>query len=323
MKTLDRLFCVAMAAFALMCNAFAAEPSSAKPLRIVTVLPPGPDVYLRALGARLSELLGRPVIIDNKVGASGVLALQAVASAPPDGSVLLAHSAAFLIFKAVQPSQPIDPVADFVAIAQVFGGGASVVVVSADSPVRSMQDLIARTKEAPGKLKYGSAGIGFPSHLATESLLQVTGTQALHIPFKGSDYLQAQLRGDVDFSIAVITSAMALVKSGKLRALAATSTERLRDLPDVPTLRELLKSDLLVQEFWVGLAAPAKTPPEVIRTLHAATVKALGDSAVRKSIENAGNTPGTGESPAEFGAFIRSENEKWRQIVKFTGIKAE
>jgi tripartite-type tricarboxylate transporter receptor subunit TctC len=305
-------------------RAFAAEPFPTKPLYLVTALPVGGDVYVRALGSKLSELLGQPVITDNKFGASGVLALQSVAYSAADGHVLLVHSPAFLITKSVQPSIAFDPVADFAAVAQIYGGGASVLAVRSDSPVKSIEDLIARAKAAPGKLSYGSGGTGFPAHLSAESFLYTARAQALHVPYKNTnDYIQALLRGDTDFSVAVITTAMSFIKAGRLRALGVTSSARLRDLPEVPTLREVLKSDLLIQEFWAGLAAPAKTPPDTIRALHAATVKALGDPAVRNTIETAGNVPGSGESPEQFAAFIRRENDKWREIVKLTGIKAD
>lgn len=311
----------------LLCTAAlaqGAEPFPSKAVRLVSALPPGADAYVRALGTRLAELMGQPFITDNKVGSSGVQALQSVATAPPDGHALLVHSPAFLITKNVQPSIPYDPVADFAAVAMIYNGGASILVVRGDSPVKSVEDLIARARAAPGKLTFGSGGVGFPAHLSAESFLKVAKAEALHVPFKSTaEYLQGLMRGDTDFSVAIATSAMSLIRSGRLRALGVATASRVRDLPDVPTLRELLKSDLLVQDFWAGLAAPAKTPPEVIRALNAATVKALSDPVVRRSIETPGNTPAGAETPEEFSAFIRRENDKWRDIVKLTGVKPE
>jgi tripartite-type tricarboxylate transporter receptor subunit TctC len=315
----------ALATALLSAAAIAAEPSFPfKPLRLITVLPVGADIYVRALGTKFSEIFGQPVITENRPGASGVLAVQSVLSAPADGHVLLIHSPAFFISKSTQPSLAFDPMADFAAVAQIYGGGLSFLVVRGDSPITSIEALIARARTAPGKISYGSTGAGLTAHLSAESFLQIAQIQALHIPYKSTaDYMQALVRGDTDFSVALGTSAMPLIRSGRLRALGVTSAARSRDLPDVPTLRELLKSELLVQEFWAGLAAPAKTPPEAVRVLHAATVKALGDPAVRKSIESTGNVPATGESPEEFAAYMRRENDKWREIVKRTGLRAD
>jgi tripartite-type tricarboxylate transporter receptor subunit TctC len=233
------------------------------------------------------------------------------------------HSPAFLIAKHVQPSMAYDPM-ELAPVAQIYGGGASIVVVRGDSQYKSLDDLVARAKTAPGKVSYGSGGVGFPAHLSAESILQTTGTQALHVPYKSTaEYLQALIRGDTDFSVAIATSAMPLIRSGRLRAVAVMNASRTRDMPDVPTVRELLKNDLLVQEFWAGLAAAAKTPPDTIRALYAATAKALADPVVRKVIEAPGNVPMAADSPEAFGAFVRRENDRWRTIVKLVGIKPE
>jgi tripartite-type tricarboxylate transporter receptor subunit TctC len=322
MKAAIALLAASAVAAAGMAAARAAEPFPSRPMRIVTVLPVGSDTYVRAVGARLSELLGQPLIVENRLGASGAIGLQAVVGAAPDGHTLMIHSPAFLIARSVQAGAVFEAVADLTPVAQIYGASALVLSVRSESGAKSIEDLVARG--ASGKLSYGSGGAGFPAHLAAEAFLLVTRTRALHVPFKSTaEYLQALIRGDVDFALGVSTSSMAQVKSGRLRALGVTSAERLRDLPDVPTLREVLKSELLVQEFWAGLAAPAKTPADIVRSVHAATVKALGDPAVRRSIEATGSVPVASESPEAFAALIRREGERWREIVKLTGVKAE
>jgi tripartite-type tricarboxylate transporter receptor subunit TctC len=295
----------------------------AKPVHIVTALPAGLDAYVRVLGARFSEQIGQPVLVDNRPGGSFVIAARAVSGAPPDGSTLLIYSVIFLITKNVQPSLAFDPLADFAPVAKIYGEGASLLMVRPDSPFRTVQDLVARAKAAPGKLIHGGT-LATASHLAAASLLAVAGTKGFHVPFKNAgDDIPAILRGDLDFSFGASTVVLPYVMSGKVRVLGVTSGARLRALPDVPTLRETMGSDLLVQDNWTGLGVPAKTPGEVIARWHAETVRALADPGMLKVIDAGGNQPAAGESTEQFAAFIRRENDKWRQIVKLSGLKID
>lgn len=293
-------------------------------MRLITAIPVGADIYVRVLGTRLTDLLGQQVIIENRIGGSQSLAVQSVANAPPDGHTLLIQSVAALISKSVNPKREFDPVGDFAAVAKIYGGGASALVVRSESAARSIEDIVSLAKASPGKLSYGATERGSLSHLSTELFIFATNTQAFHVPFKTpADFLQAMLRGDVDFAIVATTQSMPQIRAGKVRALGVTSAERLSDLPDVPTLRERLKNDLLIQENWAGLAVPLKTPGDIVRRLNAETIKALTDPGLRKAIETAGNEPAAAETPEQYAAFVRRENDRWREIVKVSGVKPD
>ena len=312
------------AALVLSGNTKAQSTYPTKPVHLVTNNPIGPDVYVRMLGTRLADQMGQPVIVDNRPGLGGALAAQAVSGALSDGYTLLIQYVGILITKHVNPRLAFDPVEDLVQVAKIYDRGASVLVVRADSAAKNLEDLVAQAKASPGKLSYGSAGIGGAPHLAAQLILKITGTQALHVPFKGNaEFFQALLRGDVDFGIFATTSSSTQIKAGKVRALAVTSSARTKDLPDVPTLRDVLNKDILVMENWTGLAAPVKTPAEIVRRLNAETIKALTDPALRKVIEAAGNEPAAAESTEQYAAFVRRENDKWREIVKVSGVKPD
>ena len=303
--------------------ASAAEAFPTKTLHLVTALPAGVDAYVRVLAERLSVQLGQSVVVDNRPGGAMVPSVKAVTGPPPDGHNLLVYSVVVLITKNVQPDLPYDPIADFAPVAKIYGGGASVLYVSPSSRFRNVQELIAEARANPGVVKHGGS-YGTSSHLQAASFLAIAGAKGFHIPFRGpGDDLPALLRGDIDFSFTVSTVALPMIATGKLRALAVTSGQRVKALPDVPTLREALNNDLLIQENWTGLAAPAKTPREVVTRLNAETFKAVGDPAMLKVIESGGNLPAAAESPEQFAQFIRREYDKWREVVKLTGMKVE
>lgn len=311
-----------MAAPPLSRMAFAAEPFPTRPVRVIIPYAAGggPDVLARQVGPRIGEALGQPLVLENKVGAAGVLAAQFVAQQPPDGYNLLMGSNTHLIQKVLQPDLKFDPLGEFTPVSNM-AASPTVMVVSADSPHKSAADVIAYGKANPGKMNYGSGGIGTSAHLAGATLVSLAGLKATHIPLKGSVEITASLlRGDTDFAFPVAGTAMPQVKGGKLRALAVTSASRLKELPDVPTLKEVLKSDLAVQESWFGFWAPVKTPPEVVAKLHASINKVLADPAVKSQFESAGNSAAITESPQVFAAFVRSEYKKWADIVKLTGV---
>lgn len=198
------------------------------------------------------------------------------------------------------------------------------VLVRPESPARSLEQLLAIARATPDKFIYGVGGIGGQPHLSAASLLAVSGIKALHVPFKiQNDVALALLRGDVDFTILAATTSLPLIQTGKFRVLAVTSGRRAKNFPDVPTVREIIKNDLMVHETFAGLAAPAKTPVELVRRLHAEVSKTLVDASVRKALETGGNEPALEESADQFAAFLRRENEQWREIVRLTGVKVE
>lgn len=305
-------------------RAFAAEAFPTRPVRVIIPYAAGggPDVLARQFGPVLGEALGQAVVLENKVGAAGVLAAQFVAQQPADGYNLLMGSNTHLIQKLLQPDLRFDPVGDFTPVSNM-AASPTVMVVRADGPHRKVEDVIAAAKAKPGTMNYSSGGIGTSAHLAGATLVSLAGLAATHIPLKGSVEITASLlRGDTEFAFPVAATGIPQVKGGKLRALAVTSEQRLKELPDVPTLKEVLKNDLAVQESWFGYWAPANTPADIVGKLHAAISKGLADPAVKAKFEAAGNVVATSESPQAFAAFVRSENRKWAEIVKLTAARA-
>jgi tripartite-type tricarboxylate transporter receptor subunit TctC len=283
----------------------------------------GPDVQARQFGARLAPLLGTPVVVENKVGAAGVLAAQYVSQQKPDGYTVLLGSNTHLIQKHLQPELKFDPVADFVPVSNLVSSP-TVLVVRADNPAKGVRELLAALKAQPGRFNYGSGGIGTSAHLAGATFLAVNDAKAAHIPLKGSVEIAASLlRGDTEFAFPISSTGVPQVKGGRLRALAVTGGARLKELPDVPTLSEMFRNDLLVQESWFGLWAPAKTPAEAVKKLHAATVKALADPELQQQFASTGGVPEPSESPAAFAAFVKREHAKWGEIVKLSAAKAD
>ena len=320
-----RSFCLAAAGLAAGAHsAWAAEPF---PTRAVKVISPyaaggGPDVQLRQFAPSMGEALKQSVVVENKVGAGGVLAAQFVAAAVADGYTLLMGSNTHLIQKSLQPQLKFDPVGDFVGVSNM-AASPTVLVVSADSPYKSVDELVSALRKSAGGMNYGSGGIGTSAHLAGATFLTLNNLSATHVPLKGSVEIAASLlRGDTQFAFPVAGTGVPQVKGGKLRALAVTSRQRLAQLPEVPTLNELMNNELTVQESWFGIWAPAKTPPEAVAALHAASVAALKLPAIRTAFENAGNLAVPSESPQAFSAFVRSEQKKWAEIVRLTGATA-
>lgn len=300
----------------------AAEPFPTRPVRIVVPYAAGggPDVLVRQIGPRLGEALGQAVVLENKVGAAGVLAAQFVAQQPPDGYNLLMGSNTHLIQKILQPDLKFDPIAEFTPVSNM-AASPTVMVVRADGPYRKVEDVIAAARATPGRMNYSSGGIGTSAHLAGATLVSLAGIKATHIPLKGSVEITASLlRGDTDFAFPVAGTGVPQVKGGRLRMLATTGATRLKEFPEVPTLHEVLKNELAVQESWFGFWAPANTPAPVVARLHAAASKVLADPAVRAQFEASGNTPAINDTPQAFAAFVRSENRKWADVIKLTGI---
>ena len=320
-----RQFSISLAAAAAV--PMLARANTAFPSRSVKVISPfaaggGPDVQLRQFAPSWGDALKQSVVIENKVGAAGVLAAQLVASAAADGYTLLMGSNTHLIQKSLQPNHKFDPLNDFVGISNM-ASSPTVLVVSAESSYRNLDDLVVALRKAAGGMNYGSGGIGTSAHLAGATFLTLNNINATHVPLRGSVEIAASLmRGDTQFAFPVAGTGVPQVKGGKLRALAVTSRSRLSQLPDVPTLNELMNNELTIQESWFGLWAPAKTSTEIINTLHSAAVSALNLPAIRTAFENAGNLTVPSQNPQAFSAFIRTEQKKWADIVKLAGATA-
>lgn len=314
---------VALAAASGAAMAQPAFPS--KPLLFVSPFAPGPgpDIYLRPLTAKLGELLGQNVVLDNKVGFGGSLAAQQVVRSAPDGYTLTMVTNSNIIQRFIQRDVGYDPLTDFAHVTQLTLG-ASLLVATIDSPLKTVADLVSTAKAAPGKLNYGSGGAGTPSHMAMATLAAVSGLSMVHVPYKNSaDVVPAMMRGDLQASFQVQTFAMPFVRSGKLRVIAVTAAQRMPAFPDVPTLQEATKSDLMIQETWAGVSVAAKTPMPLVRRLHSEIVKAMADPAAQKGFAAGGSNANPSESPEAYQAFFRREYDKWREIVQLSGVKAE
>lgn len=321
-----REFCLGALCAGLMphIDAQAAETYPRHPVRIIVPYAAGggPDVMMRQFSPRLSATLGQSIVVENKVGAGGVLAAQYVAQSPADGYTVLLGSNSHLIQKALQPSLMFDPVNDFVPVT-VIGTTPSVLVVAANSPYRTVQDLITALRHHPGKMNYGSGGIGSAAHLGGATFVSLIGATAVHVPFKGSVEIPVSLlRGDTDFAFAIAGTAIPQVQGGKLRALAVTSKDPMAELPGVPPLNDILHNDLTIQEFWFGFWMPRKAPAQAVDIFYRSTIEALKDASVKSAFEAGGVRVIQSDSPQAHAEFVRAEAAKWTKIVKLTGITA-
>jgi len=325
MNALARIVRVTVATLALVAAAQAAAQAwPTKPIRLVVPFPPGGavDFYARVVQQPLSEVLGQTVVIDNKAGASGMVGAEAVAKAPPDGyTLLLGNIASLAINVGIYPKMPYDPLKDFTPIVRTVDVN-YVLVVHPSVPVKSVPELIAYAKANPGKLSYGSAGSGSLPHLGTELFKAQTGTDLVHVPYKGGGPMVTDLLGgSVQVVIGDQANLMPHVQSGKLRALAVATPKRSPNAPDLPTIAEtgLAGYDATA---WQGLVGPAGMPPDVVRRLNEAFNKVMVMPAVREKLVGGGLDP-VGGTPEQFGRFIGSEIAKWTKIAKDVGAKAE
>lgn len=298
------------------------------PSRPVKVIVPyaaggGPDVLTRKMAVKLAEALGRGtvVVVDNIVGAGGILAAQSVARAAPDGYTLLTGSSTHVTQKAMQPSVRFDPVKDFAHITRTTFSP-QMLVVAADAPWRSLADLVAAARQAPGQLNYASGGIGSAAHLAGAAAVLHAGIEVVHVPYKGSvEIVPSILAGATQFAFPVASTAIPHIQSGKVRALAVTSAARMPAYPELPTLAESLHSDALVLDSWSGLWAPAGTPAAVVDVLFKALVAAHADPTVLADSAAAGAVVSCSASPSDFTRFVRAETLKFERIVKAANLK--
>jgi tripartite-type tricarboxylate transporter receptor subunit TctC len=324
MSRVQSLLCAALAALPL-CTAVAAEtvyPN--RPIRIVDPFPPGgpSDIVNRAINQRLSEALGQSVVIDNRAGAGGIVGCELVARATPDGyTLLLGPSGALTIAPTLNPKLRYDPQRDFVPVTQLTSGP-QVISVHPGVAAKSVQELIALAKAKPGQLNYASGGTGTANHIAVEYFKLVAGINLVHVPYKGTGpALTAVLAGEAQMIISALLAALPHVKSGKLRALAVTSTSRSTAVPEIPTASEsgLPKFET---SSWHGILVPAKTPRPIIAHLHSTLVKVLNMPDVRERLTAQGLNI-VASTPQEFDAHIKAETAKYARVIKHVGIKPE
>ncbi len=302
-----------------------AQEYPAKPVRMIIPYPPGggTDFFARILGAKLSEALGQPIVMENRAGAAGVLGADQAAKAPPDGyTIFIGQASNLAINPHLVAKLPYDPVRDFSPVSLV-AGSPSLLVVHPSLPVRSVKDLVALARARPGAVNYASAGTGSPGHISTEYFKRVAGIDLVHVPYKGaSPALVAVLSGEASLYFTSPVAAQPLVKAGRLRQVAVTSAKRFPPLPQVPTVAEAGYRDIDIVSWW-GLLGPAGLPRDVVTRLHTATVKAMKAPETASRLSAEGATVMTSGSPEEFATFIRSEIDKWGRMVKASGAKLD
>lgn len=311
----------ATAAMAWVAAPAAAQTWPAKPIRIVVPFTPGSgtDVIARAVSDKLGAALGQSVLVENKPGAGGTVGAGQVAKADADGYTLLVHSSGHAVSPAIYASLPYDPAHDFAGVA-LLAALPNVLVVAPSSGLNSVADLVARAKQSPGKMNYGSAGNGSATHLNAAKFALAAGIEATHVPYKGTpEAITDVTAGRVEFFFAPLVSALPLIKDGRLKALAVGTPQRSSLLPDVPTTVEagVAGSEYT---FWVALFAPAKTPRSVVERLHAEVQKAQAQADLKERYAGLGAEPGT-LGPAQLDAMVRVEIDSSARIVKAAGLK--
>jgi tripartite-type tricarboxylate transporter receptor subunit TctC len=321
-STIARVGALSLAAAAIFFSgaSFAAYPN--KPLRLVVPFTPGggTDLIARSLGAGMSKALGVPVIIENRPGAGTIIGTEAVATSRPDGYTLLVATFAHAVNPSMQPKLPYAWDKEFAPVI-LIGRGPNVLVVRADSPYKSVQDVIAAAKANPGKLTFASFGNGTSAHLAGEMFTNLAKVDITHVPYKGSGPAMTDVMGGhVDMVFGTAAAVASPVASGKLRPIGVTGAKRSPSLPDVPAIVEIVPGYRV--ESWYGIYAPAGTPQDVIAKLNATIGKVAKTDEFRKRLEPEGIVITAG-SPAELDEFVRGEEARWRRIVKENRIKPE
>jgi len=313
------LWCLCLALVALNVPA---QDYPNRPIRIYVPAAPGgtTDLLARLFGAKLGELLKQQVVVENRASASGVIAGELTAKAPPDGYTLLLAYHQHTINGALSPNLPYHPVNDFTPITQLTRAGL-LLVVHPDSPPRTLQEFVAWTKKRSGELNFGSAGLGSGGHLAGELYNQMAHVKAQHIPYKGSGPALVDLIGGrYDYNFAGIQAAQPHVRSGKLRGLAVTTPQRVAAMPDVPAVAEAIPGYEVVG--WYGVIGPAGMPAPLVERLHHELLRVLAQPDVHERIVNDGSEP-VGNSPRESRDFMAADLAKWAKVVKESGAKFE
>jgi len=303
-------------------TALAAYPD--KPITLVVPYAPGGmgTTFGNLVSEALSPALGQRVVVDYKPGANGALGAGHVAKAPADGyTLLMAVNSTMTINPHLYARLPFDPLKDFAPVSMVFTN-ANVLVVNANSPVKSVGDLVAHAKANAGRVNYGSAGNGSTPHLSGEMFRLLTGAPVVHVPYRGSGpAIMDLIGGQLDFAF-VDTSVLTHVKAGKLRALAVTGRKRLGAAPELPTMEEAGVKGFYV-DTWYSLVAPAGTPPEAIRRLNAEAARLLADPAVRARMQSVGVDPAEDSSAEYLQKVIHSDTARWKQFLSGTRIRVD
>ncbi len=296
--------------------------AQAVPTRILVGAPAGgsTDTLARTLATELGRLLGKTVIVENRPGAGGNIAAEAVARAVPDGNTLLMSFTSHAINASLYPSLPFDPIRDFTPLTCV-ATSPSLLVAHPSVPAKDVRELIALAKAKPGQLNFAIGAVGSSLHLAGDLFKMQSGVFIVNIPYRGTaPAIQDVIAGQVELMFAAVGNAQAQVKAGKLKALGVTSTKRLAAFPDVPAIAEVLPG--YESSAWFGLFGPARMAPELAKRISDAARQAIASPEVRRRLDTEGAVP-VGNSPEEFSKFVQAEIQRWAKVVKFSGAKPE
>jgi tripartite-type tricarboxylate transporter receptor subunit TctC len=297
-----------------------AQAYPARPVRMIVGFPPGgaTDLVARIIQPKMSEILGQQVVVDNRPGANGIISLDLIARAQPDGYTLaFGHFGGLVISPAIQ-KVPYDPLRSFAPVGLLVTLQ-NIIITHPSLGAKSLNEFIALAKSKQGQLNYASSGVGSPGHLAGELLQSMVGIRMTHVPFKGgAPAMTSLLAGHVPSFFAVISTAVPHVQSGRVHAIAVTGAKRAGALPDVPTVGETVRG--YVATNWYGVLAPAGTPKAVVDRINKALAATLGSTQVVQQLSARG-IDATPSSPAEYANFIREEDRKWRPVIKRAEIE--
>ena len=319
---LRRSLCVSLLWVFLAEASWAQSPIANAPVRILVGAPAGgsTDTMARTVAHAMGQQLGRTVVVENRPGAGGNLAAEAVARAAPDGLTLLMSFTSHSINASLYPRLPFDSVKDFTPLTMVTTSP-SVLVAHPSLPAKNVAELVALAKKQPGKLNFAIGALGSSLHLAGEAFKLKAGVFIVNIPYRGTaPAVQDVLAGQVELMFAAVGNVQQHIRASKLKALGVTSAQRLSSLPDVPVIADTLPG--FESSAWFGLFGPAKLPPDLLRTWSDAARAAVQSPDVRRRIEAEGATP-VGNSPQEFAQFVVTDIARWREVVKFSGAKPE
>ena len=306
----------------LMASAGHAQNYPDRSVRLVVPFPPAGsnDIVGRVVATALGERLGRPVVVDNRAGGNSIIGTELVANAPADGHTLLVISTSFTT-NAILHKLPYDTLKSFTWVA-MLGSGPNVLAVTPTLPARSVKELVALAKARPGQLVYASTGIGSNAHFGTELFKYMTGTDMLHVPYKGGGpALIETISGQAQVCLSSLIQASGHVRAGKLRALATSSAKRSLSFPELPTIAEAGVPGYDTANWW-GVAGPRGMPPAIVTRLADEIRVVLGNPEVQKRLINEGAEP-TVKSPAELGQYVAAEMERWTKVAKVAGIRGE
>ena len=319
---LTKLICGAV--WCGICACAFAQSYPSRPIRVIVPYPPSgaADIMARPIGQKLSENLGQPVLIDNRAGANGIVGSELAAKAPPDGYTVLIDNVTFHAINASLYSKlPFNTVKDFAHVS-LLGWVDNVLVVHPSLPVKSVKEFIVLAKARPGQLSYASSGSGSTSHMSGELLKTLTGIDMVHIPYKGgAPALTDLVAGQVSAYFAGLSTALPMIKAGRIKPLAVTGVKRSAALRDVPTVAESGLAGFEASN-WYGVFVPVATPREIVDRLNAETIKVLQSPDVRERLVSQGYEIQS-STPREFSAYLQRETNKWAKVVKASGARAE